>query len=219
MKWRVRLDNFHVPLQEIIVPAHAHQQYTIEAQKEAHYRFICKKQSNLTLLVKTHAQLSNSHIELILAEEGATAQLLGYFILYDQAKHALHIRQEHQAPHTRSSSVVHAVLNHYAALEYAGSIIAHQHAKNTEATLLNKNVLLAPTAQIKAVPSLEVATNHIQCKHGTATSYVDSEQLFYMQSRGIQWERAQELVITSFLKEAGAQDEDVQKIIRLILKR
>ena len=39
------------------------------------------------------------------------------------------------------------------------------------------------------------------CGHGAAIKYVDKEQLFFIQSRGVDQEQAQELLVNSFLSD------------------
>jgi Fe-S cluster assembly protein SufD len=60
------------------------------------------------------------------------------------------------------------------------------------------------------VPSLEVLTNDVQCKHGTAVGQLDVQHLLYMQSRGIGIKEAKKILIHGFFSNIVASlDETV----------
>ncbi|MCP6768902.1 SufD family Fe-S cluster assembly protein, partial [Klebsiella pneumoniae] len=83
----------------------------------------------------------------------------------------------------------------------------------------NKNLLLSNTAKVVSVPSLEVLTNSVQCKHGTATSCYNEEQLVYLQSRGIPEQKAKELLLTGFFGiETGLNKDQLEHIMHQLLK-
>lgn len=163
------------------------------------YRFICKRNSSLKLMVLLMGARSVSiRCEIILAEVGAQATILGGCALTESAQQTIEIVQQHDAPHTTSYSLVHAAITDQASFKYDGKIIVAPHASATDAALYNKNLLLSNTARAVALPSLEVHTNRVQCKHGTATGRCNQEQLRYMQSRGIELCKAKELLLHSF---------------------
>lgn len=61
------------------------------------------------------------------------------------------------------------------------------------------------------VPNLEIETNDVRCTHGVAVSHVHPEQRFYLQSRGLSPELADQLLISGFSSEIiGMYPEDMR---------
>ena len=93
-------------------------------------------------------------------------------------------------------------------------------AQKTDAYQTNRNLLLSPEARAQSVPMLEILANDVRCSHGSSTSPVDPEQVFYLMSRGIPKEQAQEVLVQAFLADVlgrvplPALREHVEQIIR-----
>lgn len=65
-----------------------------------------------------------------------------------------------------------------------------------------KNILLSNRARMSSKPELEVNTDEVVASHGSTIGALPAEQLFYLQSRGIEQKRAKQILIESFLEEA-----------------
>jgi Fe-S cluster assembly protein SufD len=46
-------------------------------------------------------------------------------------------------------------------------------------------MLLSKRAHVHSTPALEIMTDDVKCKHGSATGQIDQAQLFYLRSRGL----------------------------------
>ena len=62
-------------------------------------------------------------------------------------------------------------------------------------------LLLSDTAEVDCKPELEIFADDVQCSHGATCGDLDPEQLFYMQSRGINEDIARQILITAHLQE------------------
>ncbi|MGE0206938.1 MAG: SufD family Fe-S cluster assembly protein, partial [Candidatus Babeliales bacterium] len=60
--------------------------------------------------------------------------------------------------------------------------------------------LVFDQAHARSEPNLEVKTNNVSCKHGSAVGTLDPEHVFYMQARGLSVQKAQELYTDGFLQ-------------------
>jgi Fe-S cluster assembly protein SufD len=49
------------------------------------------------------------------------------------------------------------------------------------------------------VPGLEINTDDVRCSHGVTISNIDKNHMFYLQSRGINEEEAEALIINGFI--------------------
>lgn len=107
--------------------------------------------------------------------------------------------QHHQAPHTTSTLEVKAVLDEQAKLVCNSMIKVEKAAQHTDAHLENKNILLGKGARAVSIPQLEIEANEVKCGHGAAVSKLSSDDLFYLQSRGIDLQTTKRLLIDAFL--------------------
>jgi len=60
--------------------------------------------------------------------------------------------------------------------------------------------LLNEGARADAIPNLEIQTDEVKCSHAATVSSIPEEQLFYLQSRGLNLQTAQDLIVSGFLK-------------------
>ena len=74
-------------------------------------------------------------------------------------------------------------------------------AQHTDAFQESRNLLLSPRAHADAIPGLEIEADDVRCTHAAAIAQVDAEQLFYLQSRGLDEANSKRLVIDGFLQE------------------
>ena len=137
-------------------------------------------------------------IEAFLIGEGASISINSAYLLDET--HILRLRtvQHHQAAHTSSTLMIKGLLRDSAQAHYHGTIRVEQDARGSVASQNNKNMLMSNNARAVSVPSLEVLTNEVQCFHGSASGRCDDEQLFYLQSRGIDKKQAHRLLLQAF---------------------
>ncbi|MBL4588363.1 SufD family Fe-S cluster assembly protein [Candidatus Babeliales bacterium] len=133
-------------------------------------------------------------------EEYAEAEAIFCCKGIDQQKIIINTRQEHTAPRTKSNLIIKAVLDNYAQIKSNTMIFVEKGAHQVDASQTSKNIMLSSTAHAIAVPKLEVLADDVLCKHGAAISMIDSEALFYLQSRGLSEQGSKKMIIDSFLQ-------------------
>lgn len=148
-------------------------------------------QSTSSIQVNLTIELNGTHAECIIK-----AALL----LNGEQKAHIVTQQIHNAPDTTSTVIVKSVVNDRAISTYTGAIVIHETAPRSIAHQNSYALILSSQAQAYAHPALEVLTNDVQCGHGAAVAALDSEHLFYLQSRGLGKDVAQQLIIQSFLE-------------------
>jgi Fe-S cluster assembly protein SufD len=109
--------------------------------------------------------------------------------------------QIHQAPNTKSDLLYKNALRDQAKTIFSGLIVVDPDAQKTDAYQSNRNLLLSEDAEANALPGLEIQANDVRCTHGATSSRIDPEQEFYLQSRGIPRELADELLTFGFFEE------------------
>jgi Fe-S cluster assembly protein SufD len=78
-------------------------------------------------------------------------------------------------------------------------------AQHTDARQVNNNLLLSRDAEADTNPQLEIYADDVKCAHGAATGSLDPDQLFYLRSRGLDAERARQLLVYGFAADALAR--------------
>ncbi|AAP99130.1 MULTISPECIES: Fe-S cluster assembly protein SufD [Prochlorococcus] len=84
---------------------------------------------------------------------------------------------------------------------FNGLIDVPQVAQQTKASQISKNLLLSSNAKIDTSPKLNIIADDVQCNHGATISQLEKEELFYLQSRGIDQNLANSLIINGFCNE------------------
>lgn len=164
------------------------------------YVFILQEGS---VLECTHLFLATQELKIslkiILQGAHARATVHGLCILTKAQHIEINTTQMHEAPHTKSTIMMRGLLTDSAYARFDGLITITQEASKTDAALENKNFLLSPSARVQSVPSLQVLTNDVRCAHGSATGYLNPEQLWYLKTRGLNEVQAQQFLVHSFL--------------------
>ena len=137
-------------------------------------------------------------IELI--GPGAHADLDGRFLLRGKDTANIEVYIVHKAPHTTAHTMLKGVVFDYAQLRFFGRIIIDPGCPNTQSFLEERILLMSNTAKAEAVPELEILSDDVKCSHAASISRVPEEHVFYLQSRGVKPELAEQLVIEGFLE-------------------
>ncbi|MEA5508231.1 Fe-S cluster assembly protein SufD [Crocosphaera sp. UHCC 0190] len=84
---------------------------------------------------------------------------------------------------------------------FNGKIFVPKPAQVTNATQLNRNLLLSSKARINTKPELQITADNVKCSHGATISQLEADELFYLQSRGLNETDARHLLIDAFAAE------------------
>jgi Fe-S cluster assembly protein SufD len=142
--------------------------------------------------VRTEARVSG--------QGGTTKQVALYFAAGDQM-HDFRTIQDHDAPHTTSDLLFKGAVEDRARSVYTGLIRIREHARGTSAFQTNRNLTLSEGAWAESVPNLDIRTNDVKCSHASTVGPIDEDQRFYLESRGIEPDVAERLVVLGFFDE------------------
>jgi Fe-S cluster assembly scaffold protein SufB len=84
---------------------------------------------------------------------------------------------------------------------FNGAVRVPREAQQTNAAQLSRNLLLSDRARIDTKPELEIVADDVKCAHGATVSSLQTDELFYLQSRGIGAEQAAGLLKRAFCEE------------------
>ncbi|MFI5332626.1 MAG: SufD family Fe-S cluster assembly protein [Candidatus Babeliales bacterium] len=142
-------------------------------------------------------------IELFLLGRGASITCNGLYGITDTQRCIITTKQEHTVPGATSSVLIKGVVGGHAVAEYTGMITIAEPATQSDATQQAATLILSPHARARSVPSLQVLTNDVRCKHGSAVGQLDPDLLFYAQARGISHEQSKRMLLHGFLAQAA----------------
>ena len=100
-----------------------------------------------------------------------------------------------------SNQLVKFVLADRARGSFIGDLKIAPDAQQTEAHQTNRNLLLSEDAEMRTRPQLEIYADDVKATHGASTGQLDESALFYMQQRGIDKQKARQLLVNAFMKE------------------
>ncbi len=84
---------------------------------------------------------------------------------------------------------------------FNGKVFVTKEAQLTDATQLNRNLLISPKARVDTKPELQITADNVKCAHGATVSQLEAEEIFYLRSRGLDENDANQLLIDAFAAE------------------
>jgi Fe-S cluster assembly protein SufD len=195
----------HAGLVEIMVNAGAHMNF-VELQSWgqhvwnfSHERAQIAKDGTLDWIfgaIGSHVTKNFSNVELI--GEGATGRMSGFYFT-DNDQHLDHdTQQDHLAPHTTSDLLFKGALLGSSRSVWQGMIYVAPGAEKTDGYQANRNLVLSRSARADSIPGLEILADDVRCTHGATVGKIDTDQVFYLRSRGIPEREAERLIVEGF---------------------
>jgi Fe-S cluster assembly protein SufD len=158
-----------------------------------------KKDSRLmSFTITLSGSMIRNNLNIRLNESNCESTLYGLFYLSDSDHADNHTVVDHRMPHCLSNEYYKGILDGNSKGVFNGKIFVQPNAQKTNAYQSNKNVLVSENASINTKPQLEIWADDVRCTHGTTTGKLDSEQLFYLRSRGLSEKTAKSLLIHAF---------------------
>ncbi len=130
--------------------------------------------------------------------EGAEATLDGLALLDGQQVADTHSFLCHAGPHGTSHQLHKCIVDGRARAIFNGQILVAPHAQGTDAKQQSRNLLLSEAARVDTKPQLEIYADDVKCSHGATVGQLDPEELFYLQSRGLNADDARNLLTYGF---------------------
>jgi len=123
----------------------------------------------LSVSIPTHAQEYDQRTFQHHVSEGAYSDLLYKNSLYDSARTI-----------------------------FSGLIFVGESAHHTDAYQTCRNLLMSDTCEANSMPGLEINADQVKCSHGSTSSQISDEEIFYLRARGIDPVNARQLIARGF---------------------
>ncbi len=146
--------------------------------------------------------LVRNNIHPVLEGEGCYSFINGLYMASDKQHLDNFMKVEHVGPHCDSRQFYNGVLDGSSKGVFHGRIVVHENAAKTDAKQTNRNLLLSNRAQIDTKPQLEIYNQDVKCTHGATIGQLDRDAIFYMQSRGISKQNAENIMLKAFANQS-----------------
>lgn len=145
------------------------------------------------------SSVTKMRIDTVMPEAGARAQLLGVTFGDGEQHFDYNTLQDHQGKHTSSDLQFKSALTDSASLVWYGVTHIRHSAGGSDANQTSRNMLLSEHAKAAPIPILEIEAYDVsKCSHGATVGPVDENELFYLQSRAIPRETAEQMLVEGF---------------------
>ncbi|MDB2613835.1 Fe-S cluster assembly protein SufD [Chlamydiales bacterium] len=166
------------------------------------FRATQKRDSSLKGIFLTNgAKIARSDFSVSLIGENAEVDLSGLWILRDLLQAHIHITIDHQAPNCRSMQLFKGVLYDQSRSSFDGEIYVRQAAQQTNAYQMNNNLIMSDKARADTKPNLQIFADDVKASHGATVGQLDDDLLFYLKTRGVPKDIAQDLLIEGFCQQ------------------
>lgn len=133
-------------------------------------------------------------------ESGSTISLSIACHTTQLGQFSLHTVQSHKASHTVSNARIVGVSEQSSRVSVTSTIYIAPLLAGVAARQVHKQLLLDAGARAVSVPALDILSDDVSCSHGSAITYLDAAQLFYLNARGYTPEEARAALIKAFLQ-------------------
>jgi Fe-S cluster assembly protein SufD len=132
--------------------------------------------------------------------DGGTSRLRAAFVGRDEQMLDFRTLQDHRAPRTTSDLLFMGAVADRSHSVYSGLIRVRKGAVRSDAMQTNHNLVLDEGAHADSVPNLDIEENDVKCSHGSTVGPVDEDQRYYLESRGVEPDVAERLIVAGFFE-------------------
>jgi len=172
-----------------------------------------------TFILSAGSDYFKNEINCNLNGEYSSAFINGIFSLKENQQHEIRTTINHLVENTKSYQLIKSVLGKNSKSAYQGRIFVNSKAQKTDGYQLSKAILLDETSEFNAKPELEIYADDVKCSHGSASGSLNEDSIFYLMSRGLNYQQSKELLINGFLLDVVEKitDSEIKNLIKNII--
>lgn len=126
-----------------------------------------------------------------------SGSIMNTIVLAKDSEYNIFTRTDHNAKDTKSLMQVRNIMRNSKAI-MRGLVYINENASNSNGYQKTEMLMLDNDSRAISIPDLEIHNDEVRCTHGSSISRPDSEKLFYIQSRGLDAEESEKLVVKGF---------------------
>ena len=169
-----------------------------------------------TFILSTGSNFLKNEINCNLNGNYSSAFVNGIFSLIDNQQHEIRTTINHLTENTKSYQLIKSVLGKKSKAAYQGKIFVNPKAQKTDGYQLSKAILLDETSEFNAKPELEIYADDVKCSHGSSSGSLDENSIFYLMSRGLDYQQSKELLIGGFILDVIEKitDSEIKTLVK-----
>ena len=169
-----------------------------------------------TFIFSSGSHFLKNEVNCNLNGEFSSAFVNGIFKLSDDKQHEIRTTINHLIENTKSYQLIKSVLENNSRAVYQGKIFVNSKAQKTDGYQLSKAILLSESSEFNAKPELEIYADDVKCSHGSSSGSLNENSIFYLMSRGLNYQQARELLINGFLLDVIEKitDSEIKNLIK-----
>ncbi len=152
--------------------------------------------------------LINNAAEVLLDDEFANCDLYSISLLKNTAVVNNGVSMKHNFPECKSTQIFKGIFDDSSCGGFDSTVFVKKDAQKTLSIQKNNNILLSDYSSVKSNPQLEIFADDVECAHGSTIGQIDSEALFYLQSRGLGKKTAASMLLRGFLNDIIEKIDD-----------
>ncbi len=172
-----------------------------------------------TFILSAGSNFFKNEINCNLNGKYSSAFVNGIFSLNDNKHHEIRTIINHLTENTKSYQLIKSVLENSSKAAYQGKIYVNSEAQKTDGYQLSKAILLNKESEFNAKPELEIYADDVKCSHGSASGNLNEDSIFYLMSRGLNYQQSRELLINGFLLDVVEKitDSEIKNLIKNLI--
>ncbi len=199
-------DSLHAAVVEIFVKKNAKCRYTtIQNWSNDVYNLVTKRaiveENGVMEWIDGNigSQVNMKYPSIILNGEYAVGNTISVAIANKNQIQDTGAKMIHLAPNTKSNIISKSIAAYGGEANYRGTIYIDELAINSKSKVKCDTILIDKKSKSDTFPKNVVKNNSSNLEHEATVSKLDKDQLFYLMSRGLNEERAKELLIIGFI--------------------
>ena len=199
-------DSLHAAVVEIYVKKNAKCRYTtIQNWSSDVYNLVTKRaiveEDGLMEWIDGNigSKVNMKYPSCILAGNGASGNCISIAVASSNQNQDTGAKMIHLAPNTTSNIISKSISANGGNASYRGKVRITKDAINSRSTVKCDTIIVDNISKSDTIPTNIVENDSSNIHHEATVSKIDEEQLFYLMSRGLNEDKAKELLIMGFI--------------------
>jgi len=198
-------EDFNTSFTEIYVGENASVEYgAVEKPENFSYsrrKAITKKYGSINWLNSMFtADLNRTKIETILKGNNSETEMTGVWYPTGEQHHDISLHVRHIGDNTKCDMDSRSVVDHMARSLYEGLQKVESGALDTSSFQDQETLMLSDKAESDASPKLMIEDPNVEASHAAAAGTVEKDKQHYLESRGLNKDQAERLVVKGFFE-------------------
>jgi Fe-S cluster assembly protein SufB len=200
-------DSLHSAVVEIVVQEGARVRYTtIQNWSKNVYNLVTKRAAAYKDATmewvdgNLGSKVTMKYPAVWMMEPGARGEVLSVAFAGDGQHQDAGAKMVHAAPNTSSQITSKSISKGTGRSSYRGLVKVHKGAENVKSNVVCDALLLDETSKTDTYPYMEIEEERVSIGHEATVSKVAEEQIFYLQSRGLNETEAMSMIVNGFIE-------------------